>query len=380
MIWEYCKNCVALIFLMIVMKILYIVHAFNYGGIEQYILNLIDSLDRNKFEISVLGTSFPHLFPQKHELVKRDVRLHAFGNAGLMSQVGEYAQLLRSNKFDVIHIHGMPNTGVIWLLMGKIVSPRTKFIIHAHMGHRSVVMGKGWKTVLYKCCYYVTNVAYRLLTDVRAGCSYKAMQIQFGKSIGNHGLLLNNGINLSRFLADRKIRADSRNMICVARITDIKNPFFLIEVMEHLTARNRAWHLTWVGEGIMENEVRRVISEKGMEKYITMLGARKDIPELLKQHSFFLLASLYEAMPLTIIEAQASGCVCISSMASPETADCGALVRLPLSLGAEAWADKIEEMYANREEFEINKESLYQFDLQTTSKIVEDLYSSLCKG
>lgn len=359
------------------MKVLHVIPSLNFGGIEQYLLNLIDHIDKGKFEIEVLCVGYSNLTQAPELTEKRGIILHYFTSTNIFARINQWIKLLKSKQYDIIHIQGMPNLGALYLLTGKYIVKKTKWISHAHMGYRELAAKNRLKALAKNCCHPIINLLYQKLTDVRAGCTHQAMQLHFGKSIEKNGLLLNNGINLSRFRSFREIKATTRDLICVAHISAIKNPFFLIEVMEHLTARNRAWHLTWVGEGIMENEVRRVISEKGMEKYITMLGARKDIPELLKQHSFFLLASLYEAMPLTIIEAQASGCVCISSTAPPIEAECGALIRLPLELGAEAWSNKIEELYENQTEMRIDEARLSQFDIKKTAHEIEKLYDSL---
>lgn len=360
------------------MKVLYVVHAFNYGGIEQYILNTVDGINRDKYEIEVLSTAHPQLVPQAPELKQRNIPLYTFHSPKRSSQIREWNTLLKQGQYDIVHIQGMPNTGVLYLLTGRIISPRTKWIIHAHMGHRSFNAKKGIKALALKLGYHATNLLYRMLANVRAGCSHEAMQIHFGNHIEKKGLVLNNGIALARFRTGRRNKVDSRNLVCVARITDVKNPYFLIDVVEILASRNTEWHLTWVGTGIWEDAVRQCIKERKLEHHITLLGARKDIPSILHQHSIFLLASLYEAIPLTLIEAQAAGCICVSSTAPPKAVDCGALIRLPLELGAAEWARRIENLYENSTEMFIDEEKLSHFDIHQTAVQVEKLYDSLC--
>lgn len=359
------------------MKILHIVHAFTGGGIEQYILNLADNIDREYYDIEILGTCNGDVFDRVYELEIRNIPFHRFKSSNLLLKIREWQQLLCEKNYDIVHIQGMPNTGVIWLTSGKMVRPTTKFIVHSHMGTRKG-LGKGLlHSFLYKICYHLTNFLYRQLADVRAGCSHLAMQFNFGKSIGTNGLLLNNGIDLKRFRDTRIPQVNSRNIIIVARLTRQKNPFFVLDIMCHLVKQNPEWNLTWVGAGHLETEVKSKICELHLEHNINLIGHRKDIPELLLHYSLFLLPSIHEALPISLIEAQAAGCLCIAANCVPESANCGALIRKPLEQGAKAWADFIVKLYDEHQVYPINEEKLYSYDIQSTAAQVTTLYKSL---
>lgn len=359
------------------MKILHIVHAFTGGGIEQYLLNLADNIDKEQYNIEVLGTCKDDIFDRVYELEKRNIPFYRLKKTNLLHRIREWQTLLCTKKYDVVHIQGMPNTGVIWLTSGKMVRPTTKFIVHSHMGTRKG-LGKGLlHSFLYKICYHLTNFLYRQLADVRAGCSYDAMQSHFGKSIGTKGILLNNGIDMKRFRDARNPQLNSRNIIIVARLAQEKNPLFAVDVMSHLAKQNSEWNLTWVGAGYLESAVKLKIRELHLEQNINLLGHRKDVPELLRHHSLFLLPSIYEAFGISLIEAQATGCLCIAANCVPESANCGALLRLPLEQGAKSWADFIVKLHDEHQVYPIDEEKLRMYDIQTTATQVIELYKSL---
>ena len=361
------------------MKVLCVVHAFVGGGIEQYLLNVLDYMDRRDVQMEILGTADESVYTHIGELVKREVPFHYLHSKKLSARLREWAKLLRTNKYDIVHIHGMPNTGVIWLTSGKWVSPGTKFIVHAHMGVRTD-MGKGvLRRVAYQCCYCLTNWLYQVLADVRAGCSEEAMRLHFGSGIKTDGLLLKNGIDMERFCSSRTPRVTSRRMIAVARIDYLKNPLFLVELVAELVKRHAGWHLTWIGEGSMEKVVKERICELGVEHHITMPGFRKDIPEHLSRNELFLLPSLKEAFSIAAVEAQAAGCVCVASTSVPEAANCGAMVRLPLEKGVTGWADFIEALYETSTEFPVDKAKMRSFDVRVTTEELKGLYRSLLK-
>lgn len=361
------------------MKILHIVHAFTGGGIEQYLLNLADNIDREQYQLEVLGTCERDVFDRISELEKRGIPFHRLRGGNLFRRIREWQQLLRKEEYDIVHIQGMPNTGVIWLTSGKLARAKTKFIVHSHMGIRKGIGNNLIRRIAYTVCYHMTNILYRTMADIRAGCSHDAMQFHYGKSIGSKGMLLNNGIDLQRFRTSRCPQLCTRDIIIVARLAYQKNPFFVLDIINHLVARHPGWKLTWVGAGHMEADVKAKIIELNLEQNTIMLGSRKDIPEQLWQHSLFLLPSIHEALPISLIEAQAAGCLCLAADCVPEAANCGALLRLSLSQGAKAWADYIEKLHDEQKQYPIDEEKLNAYDIRTTTAQVEVLYKKLIK-
>ena len=92
------------------------------------------------------------------------------------------------------------------------------------------------------------------------------------------------------------------------------------------------------------DKVQEVIKSKELQNHMKMLGVRKDISELLRKSKAFILPSLYEGMPLVLIEAQASGLHCVSADTFSKEVDfrIDAIEWLSLQAGTEKWADSIE--------------------------------------
>ena len=67
------------------------------------------------------------------------------------------------------------------------------------------------------------------------------------------------------------------------------------------------WICWIVGEGIMKDYLQEQVTQLGLSEYVEFLGARDDIPALLKQSDIFVLPSLQDNMPLSLIEAQIAG-------------------------------------------------------------------------
>ncbi len=90
--------------------------------------------------------------------------------------------------------------------------------------------------------------------------------------------------------------------------------------------------------------MRKQIEEKQLEDTVFFLGIRKDVDQLMKRADAFLLPSKFEGMPLTLIEAQASGLPCVVADTFSHEVDfgLGAVQWLKLNDGVEAWADALE--------------------------------------
>lgn len=361
------------------MKVLHLVHAFTGGGIEKYILNLVDYMDRTDIELEVLGVGNHTLYDRVSELEKRNIPFYRFQSRTLSKQVKEWISFLRKNRYDIVHIQGMPNSGVIWLLTGKLFSHGTRFIVHAHIGERTTLGSGFFRKITYFFCYHLTNKIYQYMADVLAGCSRQAMDLHFGEKIAASGQLLNNGINLDKYRVNCSSGERGRNIITVARVAAEKNPHFTLKIIKALVAINKDWKLIWAGRGEMENEIREEIHKLKLEQHVSLLGHRTDIPELLQQHSYFILPSVFEALGISLIEAQAAGCICLASTNIPEVVDCGALIRLPLDIGPEAWADYINNLYNKETAFKIDNAKLAKYNVYETAAEVRHLYFTLCK-
>jgi glycosyltransferase involved in cell wall biosynthesis len=99
--------------------------------------------------------------------------------------------------------------------------------------------------------------------------------------------------------------------ITVARMTAQKNLASLITSMPDILARHTGLRLALVGTGPLEAELRVAAAPLG--EAVLFLGHRDDVPDLLAAADLFLLPSLFEGLPLVLIEAMAAGLPAVAS-------------------------------------------------------------------
>lgn len=197
------------------------------------------------------------------------------------------------------------------------------------------------------------------LADRKLAPSDLAGRYTFGDKVYEKGdvVLLNNALDLERYKYSEsereKIRqelelGDSFVVGHIGRFVPQKNHNFLIKIFCELKKCNKDSKLVLVGTGPLESNIKRYCDELNIEKDVIFAGVRDDIPSLLSAFDIFLLPSLYEGMPNTVIEAQAAGLLCIISDTVTKQADVtGGVEFVSLNKGPKDWAELILEAKDN---------------------------------
>ena len=186
-------------------------------------------------------------------------------------------------------------------------------------------------------------------------CSTLAGKFLYGEKITrqpNYHLVFNS-VDTSKFIEkyDQPEPGEFCNdgwlsVLQVGRFTPVKNQLFTCEIARELKLRGRKIRILCAGNigGEYDDAVAAKIAEYGLEEQMLLLGVRKDIDVLMRKSSAFLLPSLYEGMPLVLIEAQASGLPCVTADTYSREVDfgIGAVEWLNLEDGVSAWADAVE--------------------------------------
>ena len=100
------------------------------------------------------------------------------------------------------------------------------------------------------------------------------------------------------------------HLVCVARFSPQKSQALLVRALEGV---DEPWHLTFIGDGPLEDEVRRMAADRGLSGRVDFLGVRNDVDSILARSHIFVLPSNWEGFPLTILEAMRAGLPVIAS-------------------------------------------------------------------
>ena len=173
--------------------------------------------------------------------------------------------------------------------------------------------------------------------------------------------------------------SDLIRLVCVASLSDHKGQTIIIDAL-HLLPKDvlDKVHLTLVGAGLALDECKSKIKEYNLESHVEMLGQRNDVADILKSQDVFVLPSISEGMPMSIIEAMRQGLYIMATpvggileMIEPEYGEF--ITRNPQEL-----AVAIERLVVEQKVTEASKlASRHRFEKDFNLKVMIDGYSNV---
>ena len=128
----------------------------------------------------------------------------------------------------------------------------------------------------------------------------------------------------------------------VGRFESVKNHIFMIEIFNEIVKKRSDAVLLLIGTGSLESDILCKIKQYNLQEKVICTGVRNDIPELLKVMDVFLMPSLFEGIPVALIEAQVAGLKCvISDSIRNDAVISGKTEKVSLNKDAAFWAEKI---------------------------------------
>ena len=131
-------------------------------------------------------------------------------------------------------------------------------------------------------------------------------------------------------------------IVCVARFSPQKNHTYLLQVFQEIQNRRPESKLYLVGQGELEQDIRRQVARLGLQEHVIFLGSRSDVGAVLTAMDAFLFPSFYEGFGTVIIEAQCSALPMLASDSIPsETKLCDSVEFASIKEKPAVWADKL---------------------------------------
>ena len=222
-----------------------------------------------------------------------------------------------------------------------------------------------------------------LLTDCVA-CSEEAGRWIFGR---HKFIVLHNAIDTERFqfLVDARTRirreigvTDEIVVGFVGRLMEQKNVIRLLDIFHEITKINEKAVLVVIGDGPLSQKMENRIKELSLERNVRRLGIRNDVNEIYSAMDVFLLPSLYEGLPVVLVEAQATGLPCVISNKVPRIDIDGLTEIIELEKDNAYWAERIlseASIYSINSRRSRKKEvESVGYDIDKEAKRLQDFY------
>lgn len=350
-------------------NILNLTTSFVIGGAEKVILDLILSLDKDKFNASIIALS------------EHDDMLDEYLNQGVKAQklnmgknISDFYRVFKflshyiiENKVDILHAHLTHTLPFLTLL--KIRHPRLKIVFTSH---NTNVGGKHRELMIW------------------LSKPFRNADIVFSKEMINklykkNTKVIINGVNIDKF-NNASTKNSPFTFLTVGSVREKKNQIFLIECAQHLKAKGYDFVIDIVGGGKenqpLINKIAQEIKNNDVADCVRMLGLRNDIPDLLKTAHVMVLPSHHEGLPIVLLEAGAAKLPIISTPvgAIPDLIDekSGYLADL------DNFCNTMSHVYNNYQEAEQKAQQLAQkideqYSIKSMAKSHGALYLSLMR-
>lgn len=271
--------------------ILHIAEAFG-GGIVTFIANLTSQQVGHYRVIVAHGIrpethkNFKDLFDSRVEFIEiknfsQDIKL-----SGEIKALGELHKLIKGIKPDVIHMHSS-QAGVLGKLASIDYSCRKVYSPHGFSFMREDV--SPWKRFIFKALEW---------TFARFDCIMVASSItEFAaaKTLTSKSILIKNGISFDSLIPFEKIQASNEVPVVgmVGRALSQKNPAMFNSIAEKMPNV----HFEWIGDGTLRNQL------SSSNIHIVGWGPREEALEYVAKSDIYIMTSLWEGMPLSLLEA-----------------------------------------------------------------------------
>lgn len=283
-------------------KVLNIIGSVNYGGAETFLINIYRNIDLQSFQFDFLiyEKALEKSYAAEIEQMGGRIFLVPPKSQGITKSLKAIYKIVRENNYQIVWRHTESMFKAIDLVAAKLGGAQ-KTILHSHNTNASRKENFLGKLVSPFVTRFVTN--YYACGKEAGDYLFKAKEY----------LIVKNGIDVNRFLfnIDTRLRYKKSLNIddCyvfghVGRFEVVKNHVFLIQIFKTILKYEPKSVLLLVGDGELKKEIESKVNELGISDKVYFMGLRDDISQLMSVMDVLIFPSLYEGMPVTLVEAQ----------------------------------------------------------------------------
>ena len=363
-------------------RVLQVIDNMNAGGMETMLMNYYRKIDRNKIQFDFLIFHKEHcLFEDEIENLGGKIYKITSRRENFLKNRRELKIFFKTHKYNIVEFH----QGITYyypLIIAK------KYGIENRIIHNHGINLKYLKILkIYNNLYLkkrISNLANYYFT-----CAKEVENHLFSNKIikDNKAILVNNAIDLEKFKFSsnnrEKIRKEfniNKNEMLIGHIgsfTIPKNHLFLLQIFEEISKMKKNVKLLLVGTGPLEDQIIKKIKDLNLEDKIIITKNRQDVNEIMSALDCLIFPSIFEGIPLTLIEAQTAGVpIYISNTINPKSKVIDNGMVISLKNEPKIWAETI----INDNHHRIEKEKCFNlmkktnFNIDTEAKKIENIY------
>ena len=285
-------------------KVLFIIWSLERGGAERFLAGLLTHLDRQKFEPTLCCLNWKGEWGEQVET--QGIRVIALNKKGKvdLKAFAQLRRIIREGEFDIVNTH-------LWLAdtMGRLAAIKEKTPIIVSTAQNVDVWKKAWHRMVDR--WFAKH------TDMVIAVS-QAVKKYYHEDVGISADKINvipNAIDTSSYenvgdttylYKDLNVAPDDFVLACVGRLNMQKAHHVLLEALKPLKSKLPKLKVIIVGKGELQNQLVTLSKEYGVSDMVRFVGHRADIPQILNFCDALILPSIFEGLPLCVLEAMAS--------------------------------------------------------------------------
>jgi glycosyltransferase involved in cell wall biosynthesis len=272
------------------------------------------ALDPDRYSVTILSAPGGPLLAEAEKAGFEVVRLrHMRPELSLREDPQALRELtaeLGNGRFDIVHTHSSKAGGLGRIAAHRVGVPAIVHTFHGFPFHNSQFLP-------VRAAYVEIERRLGRITDqfLAVGGAVAAQAISLKIAPAERIRAIASAIETDIPPANESNRAFARTRLglpdealvvgTVGRLAPQKAPHDLVAAMEAIGRADV--YCVWVGGGPLLDATRRLIERRGLAERFLLLGERQDVGELLPAFDVFALASLYEGLPCSIVEAMTCG-------------------------------------------------------------------------
>lgn len=293
--------------------ILFVVTKLELGGAQKQLLRIIQDLDKTAFDVFLFTAAQGLLIEDACRIPQLTVIRSRFLERPLdplkdLLALVELYRCIKKNKITIVHTHSS-KAGIV----GRVAAwlAQTRVIIHTVHGwsfneYQPFLVRKTYTALERMAGAVTTRIIVCCLSDKEKGVRHR---------IGSPDryVLIRYGIDYAcfdktHFNPRERFKVGREGLVVgtVACLKPQKAPDDFIKVACLIHARLPQVQFVLVGDGAARPSIERMIISCGLVNVVTLLGWQRDIPAVLSLFDVFILVSLWEGLPITVLEALAS--------------------------------------------------------------------------
>jgi glycosyltransferase involved in cell wall biosynthesis len=283
------------------MKILYLITKSNWGGAQKYVYDLATAFSARGHEVTVAFGGHGELAEKLESARIRTLSLDTLVRD--MSIVKEFKssvalyRILRKEKPDVLHVNSS-KAGGLGSLLGRLAGiPHIIFTVHGapFREDRPFI----YKTLMYVFTWLTCVLAHKVIA-VSNRDAHDIMNMLF---VGRKVKTIYPGIMFDGHYERTIPKGREMHMLTVAELHPNKGYIYGLQAFEKLYRKGLPVRYTIFGEGDDRRMIEDFIKTRGLEGVVTLRGHDTNLHAEWNNYDLFLLPSIKEGLPYTLIEA-----------------------------------------------------------------------------